>query len=327
MTTLPFPVVTEHTPCAVCGADRWRPYRPRMYAIGDVGFDLARCHACGFVAVVPRPDAPSLLRMYDDPAYYSEGYTLGVETRGYFERQDELLQVYDAEMARLEQETGRPGALFELGAAGGFLLEAARRRGWTVAGVEPSPVAARHARETLGLDVVDGTLDATPLAPASIDVAVADNVLEHTTDPRGVLMRLGTLLRPGGHLVVIVPTYVNSPYFRALLALRRWLPARLLGPRLLRILKLDEDSDGGFPYHISEFDRGTLLRLAHDAGYEVVAVEGSVPLPAHLFAPGATRLTDRLLRAVFRVLDALMRRRLAPPARVRLLARRPGGRR
>jgi SAM-dependent methyltransferase len=319
--TTPFSVVTEHAACPVCGAERWRPYRPGMYAIGDVRFDLARCDACSFVGVEPRPDAATLLRMYADPSYYAEGYTLGVETRGYFERQDELLRAYDADVARLEAETGGPGTLFELGAAGGFLLEAARRRGWTVHGVEPSPEAARFARERLGLDVVDGTLDDTPLAPGTVDLVVADNVLEHTTDPRAVLRRLHTLLRPGGHLVVIVPTYVNSPYFRLLLAVRQVVPARLLGPRMLRILKLDEEHDGGFPYHVLEFDRGTLVRLARSAGYEVVAVEGSLPQPAHLFEPGPTRLTDRLLRVVFRTLDALMRARLAPPARVRLLAR------
>ena len=322
MTATPFPVATEHTTCVVCGADRWRPYRHGMYAIGEVVFDLARCRACGFVAVVPRPDAPTLLRMYDDPDYYAEGYTLGVETRGYFERQDELLRAYDAEMARLERETGARGTLFELGAAGGFLLEAARRRGWTVHGVEPSPPAARHARERLGLDVVLGTLDDTPLRRASVDLAVADNVLEHTTDPHAVLVRLRVLLRPGGHLVVIVPTYVNSPYFRLLLTLRRLVPARLLGERLMRILKLD-DGDGGFPYHVLEFDRAGLVRLVRDAGYEVVAVEGSVPLPAHLFEAEAPAAPDRLLRTLFRTLDVLMRRRLAPPARVRLLARVP----
>ena len=320
----PFPVELERVACSVCRASDARPYRTRMYAIGSVRFDLVRCRHCGLVYVNPRPDGPTLARMYDDPAYYVHGYNLGVETESYFERKDELLAQYDLEVALLEREVGGPGAVLELGSAGGFFLEAARRRGWRASGIELSPVAARYSKEELGLEVFEGLLADAPYAPASFDLAVADNVLEHTTDPLGVLGDLGRLLRPGGHLLVVVPTYVNSIYFRLLSTLGRLVPARLLGGPLLRILKLDPEHDGGFPYHILEFDRRTLELLVREAGFEVRSSLGSVPLPAHLFKAARPSLRERGLRGVFRTLDALMRRSLLPGARLRLLARKPG---
>jgi len=320
----PFPVQVERVACSVCRARDARAYRAGMYAIGSVRFDLVRCRRCGLVYVDPRPDGPTLARMYDDPEYYVHGYNLGVETQDYFERKDELLAQYDGEVATLEREVGGPGALLELGSAGGFFLEAARRRGWRTSGVELSPVAARYSKEELGLEVFEGLLADAPYAPASFDVAVADNVLEHTTDPSAVLADLARLLRPGGHLLVVVPTYVNSLYFRLLLTLGRLVPAGLLGGPLLRILKLDPEHDGGFPYHILEFDRRTLERLVREAGFEVRSSLGSVPFPAHLFKAPHPSLRERALRGIFRTLDALMRRSLAPAARLRVLARKPG---
>lgn len=313
----------EPTWCAVCGSDDAAPYQRDMYAIGATRFHLVRCRQCSFVYVDPRPDGASIARMYDDPEYYTHGYNLGVETENYFERRDELLAQYDGEIAALEREIGGPGGLLELGSAGGFLLEAARRRGWKVRGVELSPPAARYSVEQFGLEVFEGELADAPFEPERFDAIVADNVLEHTTDPLRVLRLLRALLRPGGHLVVVVPTYVNSMYFRAMQELGRLVPKGLLGKDLLRLLKMDPESDGGFPYHILEFDRATLGRLLRHAGFEIEAEERSLPRPAHLFKVARASLRVRLLRAVFVTLDALMKRRLLPGARLRVLARRP----
>jgi SAM-dependent methyltransferase len=317
------PVRTEHVACPVCRADRARPYRAGMYRIGKVGFDLVRC-ACGMVYVDPRPDGPALARMYDDPAYYTEGYNLGVETENYFDRKDELVAQYETTARELAAELGLQGGdLFELGSAGGFFLEGARRAGFRVRGVELSPCAVEYARRELALDVFHGDLALAPYAEPSFDVAYADNVLEHTTAPDQVLAKLARLIRPGGALVVIVPSYVNSPFFRALLALRKLIPQRFLGKQLLRLLKFDPDHDGGNPYHILEFDRASLCTLLERAGFVVESVEGSLPLPAHLFKVAAPSLRVRVLRGVFSSMDWAMRRGLLPGARLRVLARRP----
>ncbi|MBI5365342.1 MAG: class I SAM-dependent methyltransferase [Planctomycetes bacterium] len=317
----PRDVKTEHVSCAVCGGDRPRPYRPRMYSVAGVPFHLVRC-PCGMVYLDPRPDGPTLGRMYSDPAYYTEGYNLGVETENYFDRKDELVLQYTETARALADELGGKGELLELGSAGGFFLEGARRAGFSVRGVELSAPAADYARRELGLDVFEGWLEHAPWQDGSFDVAYADNVLEHTTDPLGTLRKLRALLKPDGHLVVVVPSYVNSPWFRALLLAQRVLPRKLLGQELVRILKLDPDRDSGHPYHILEFDRATLSRLVRAAGFEIVTVAGSVPLPAHLFKVARRDVKTRLLRGVFRMLDFGMRRRLLPAARLRFLLRR-----
>jgi SAM-dependent methyltransferase len=315
---------TERVVCAVCGKDGARPYRRGMYRLEGTSFDLVRC-PCGMVYVNPRPDAASLAALYADPDYYTTGYNLGVETQNYFERQDELLELYGRTMAELERAGCAIGDMLELGSAGGFLLEAARRRGWRVKGVELAPQAVAFSRERLGLEIHAGDLFEAPYPDGSFDLVVADNVLEHTTDPARILAKLHALLRQGGKLVVVVPSYVNSPYFRALSALRGLVPRRVLGPGLLRILKLETGAAGSAgvpPYHILEFDRRTLTRLVRSAGFEPVRVSGRVPLPAELFKAKRATARVRLLRAVFRSLQLCMKLGLAPGAQVHLLARK-----
>jgi SAM-dependent methyltransferase len=318
-------VLLEPTWCVVCGSDDPRPYKARMYALGPTRFDLVRCGQCGFVYVNPQPDAATIARLYDDSEYYSYGYNLGVETVNYFDRRDELLAIYDGTIAALEAELGGPGDLLELGSAGGFLLEAARRRGWRVRGVEVSTPAVRYSRGEFGLDIFEGQIEEADFEPASFDVVIADNVLEHCDVPLRALRQMRDLLRPGGHVLVIVPTYVNSIYFRAMLDLGQLVPRRFLGRELLRILKLDPDHDGGPPYHLYEFNRPTILRLIRQAGFEVVSRQGSVPLPAHLFKNPRPSLRERLLRLAFQCGDAAMRSGLLPGARLRVVGRRPGG--
>lgn len=318
---LPYEVRTTTWACALCGKDDARPYRRGMYRLGKTLFGLVRCRACGLVYCNPRPDEATLGQMYSDESYYTEGYNLMVESENYFDRQDELIAEAELEWARIEGEVGGKGRAFELGAAGGFYLEGARRRGWEVAGVELSRPAARHAQERLGLDVFEGWLVDAPFRKDHYDIAVADNVLEHTTDPRATLRQLKALVRPGGHVLLQVPAYVNSGIFRGLLALERLLPKRMLGPELTRLLKFGE-GDAGPPYHILEFDRKTLLRLVREAGLVPVSVEGFVPRPAHLFKRKDLGPLERFWRLVFVVLDRLMHLRLLPPASLRLLARK-----
>jgi SAM-dependent methyltransferase len=300
-----------------------------MYRIEEMRFHLVRC-PCGMVYVDPRPDAETIARMYEDLDYYAEGYTCGVQTHGYFERREDYFADNDRKIARIEKETGRTGGdLFELGVAGGFFLEAARRRGWNVKGVEISPPAAEYAREEFDLDIHLGRLATAPYEDASFDVAVAEHVIEHTTRPDEVLARMRRLLRPGGHLVVIVPSYVNSVFFRGFSLFHRRVPRRVLGDRLWRILKFEPEFDGGgglgYPYHILEFDRKSLSRLVREAGFEIVSCEGFLALPAHLRTSAAGsvmgKLRDASLRQVFRALNGAMGVGLLPGAILRILAR------
>src|SRR5690606_26812074 len=112
------------------------------------------------------------------------------------------------------------------------------------------------------------------------DVVYLGHVLEHLPSPRAGVAATLPLVRPGGLLVIEVPTYVASPYFRAL---RRVLPLlRRLGldrGGLLRALKFPGPGETMRPFHLYEFQRRTLVRLLEGAGYRVLRSEARVPKP------------------------------------------------
>jgi SAM-dependent methyltransferase len=101
------------------------------------------------------------------------------------------------------------GSLYEVGAAAGWFLDEARRSGFSVRGVEPSPALSTHAREILGLDVVTGYAEEQPPGPHA-DVACLWHVVEHAIDPVGLLRACAALVASGGLMFLEVPN-VASP--------------------------------------------------------------------------------------------------------------------
>jgi SAM-dependent methyltransferase len=161
-----------------------------------------------------------------------------------------------------------PGRLFEVGTAGGYFLDEARRQGWEVAGIEPSAAQARHACEALSLAVDQRSLEDAELPVATFDVACAFHVVEHLPAPRADLERLRAALRPGGALFVEVPNAQS-------------ILARRLGPGWPCL---------GLPYHVNQFGPRSLRALLERAGLRVARVD---TIPFSAYYPRAMALRPR----------------------------------
>lgn len=102
--------------------------------------------------------------------------------------------------------------ILELGCSAGFMTRVLHERGCRITGVEVDPIAAEHAAPFLERLIV-GDLDREPLvgdlAPASFDLVLAADVLEHLRDPAACLRSLIPLLRPGGEILVSVPNVAH----------------------------------------------------------------------------------------------------------------------
>ncbi len=98
------------------------------------------------------------------------------------------------------------GRLLDVGAATGFFLDLARKRGYHTVGVEPGAEAAKKA-ELKGLNVVHGTIDDLAEPPESFDAITMLDVLEHLPAPSTDLARARRLLKPGGLLAINTPDY------------------------------------------------------------------------------------------------------------------------
>ena len=182
---------------------------------------LVRCPRCGLVFVSPRLAPAALQRLYDDVGYFEGGvYGDAAQEPRRFDPAMLLQRTWTAgRLALLDRVRGRgpDGRLLEVGAGYGLFLDAARRAGWQTSGVELSRTGARHAVDTIGLDVFCGQLADAPLEPG-FDVLCAWDTVEHVPDPLSFWRTVRSQVADDGVVLFSTP-YVSS------------LPARLLGTR------------------------------------------------------------------------------------------------
>ena len=105
-------------------------------------------------------------------------------------------------------EVGPGSRVVDVGTGTGFIAAGLAAQAGSVVGVDSSPamlaVAASNVR-VLGLGnvtLVEGGVEALPLADGSVDAAVANMVLHHAPDPTAMLTEMARVVRPGGMVAV-----------------------------------------------------------------------------------------------------------------------------
>jgi 2-polyprenyl-3-methyl-5-hydroxy-6-metoxy-1,4-benzoquinol methylase len=173
--------------CLACGCFA----RARRFTLAEP-WRIDECSSCGMHTLEPRPDEVVL-----------EEFNSGEGYEGAFDLETEMLEASRRTLRTLEHHA--PGRrLLDVGSGPGFLLRAARERGWDAVALDPSPFAVAQARKA-GFEAHQGMLEDVPLEAASFDALALLQVIEHVTDPRPLLAACHRLLKPGGALVVATP--------------------------------------------------------------------------------------------------------------------------
>lgn len=192
-------------PCPSCGGTHWLPLpgwsRAAMLSDGrflEAELNKEHCRDCRLLRHARPPSKEKL------EAIFREGYELYAHPAGggfEMQRQRRYADWVLALIGTRQVET-----VFEIGAGNGsFLTELHRRMpDWQLSGVEPSSVAAGHARNA-GFDIQTGMLQDIDVSEADADIVLAINVVEHAHDPAAFLAHAATALSEEGCLIVICP--------------------------------------------------------------------------------------------------------------------------
>jgi len=260
-----------------------------------------RCSACKLVFLHPPLSDEEIRGLYAE-AYFTEcSDRIGAHgRRAYMEDAERALARHRRKAAQLDrllrrQRPGR-GRLLEVGCGPGFLLAQLQQLGWQVNGLEISDFAAQHAREKLGLAVSVGSLDDATHPPETFHAAYLGDVLEHLPRPLQSLQAIRTWLKPGGALVVEVPSTMNAPSAR----IGMWVYRQRGAFKTLRIP----------PYHLCEYVPDTLRTMLTAAGFAVVALrQSAVPLRRMaLRGSGVENVGKAALQVVAHVTTRLLNR-------------------
>ncbi len=134
----------------------------------------------------------------------------------------------------------------DIGAGGGLLVAEARALGLKAFGVEPSHSLVELAKRVNGVDILQGVFPHPALSGQTFDVISLVDVIEHVSDPVGLLKSVGSSLSEEGLILCVTPD-VGSLLARLLG--RRWWHFRLA--------------------HVGYFNRETLEMAAKEAGLDV----------------------------------------------------------
>lgn len=186
---------------------------------------------------------------------------------------------------RLLELAGSPRRVLDLGCSSGYLAAVLVKRGASVVGVELDPAAADEARKVCE-EVLVGDVESMslPFADGTFDLVLCGDLIEHLRRPEHVLERVRPLLRTDGRIVLTTPNVANWANRLSLLA-GRW--------RYTDRGILDRT-------HVHLLTRKTLIELIEGAGYRVVELDYTVPVPLL-----GTPIVERVAHAVARVRPSL----------------------
>jgi SAM-dependent methyltransferase len=239
--------------------------RDRMHGVPGT-WRVHECLECGSGTTLPPATDAEL------SAFYPDTYAPFDVPRGLLATAMGLLQrARDRRFPLSTLGAGGRGTLLDVGCGRGDLVASWIASGWRVLGVEPSPEAASIARSR-GVEIVGPRLADARLEPSLLDAVVFRHSLEHVPDPRTDLVRVHELLRPGGHLAVIVPNW-GSWQRRAFREF--WFPLEL-------------------PRHRTHFTASGLRAAIGSAGFQAIEIRPATPFITTAWSL-QFRLFDRLV--------------------------------
>jgi 2-polyprenyl-3-methyl-5-hydroxy-6-metoxy-1,4-benzoquinol methylase len=195
--------------CPLCGAS------PSALFIEHAGNRLARCAACQLVYLDPLPSAATITKLYSD--------TYSGATESYFTKPKKKLARSLRRARRIAScfEGGASGKCFlDVGASGGFMVEAARRAGFTAFGVEPDGPAVEYARQHYPANrYFQGFAGSVDFGDLRFDAIYCSEVIEHAPDCHDFMGALARLCRPGGVLYLTTP---DISHWRVPRDIRKW---------------------------------------------------------------------------------------------------------
>ncbi len=243
--------------CPLCDGKDFAPLAQNDRNL--LGISTVGCRRCGFVQTNPRPSVVGLDRFYREHyrVFYQGAKAPDLEYIANLNKDVRL--AYTANFFSDRIKLRSDSVVLDFGCGEGSLFAALRKAGFTGSfyGVELNATFGEYASRYGNATVSNSISSREP-----VDLVIVNHVLEHLSDPVGVLRQLGNLLKKDGRLYVDVPDVEEYN-----------------GIKDLHIA------------HIYHFSERTLSQLVLRAGFELELVQKHRP-PHH---PPSVRLVARFI--------------------------------
>jgi SAM-dependent methyltransferase len=235
-----------HKTCAICGEAS-----PDSFRIWFDGYiKLYKCLRCGFVSQFPGPDKSTVITDYED-CYSLDFLKRGQEFK-YPHRHPALKDILDR-VSRIKAD----GKILDVGCGDGHFLYLCSKAGFNCYGIESSKQLSSYAQTKTGAKIIQGLYKKEMFPEKYFDVIVIIQVLEHIPTPVDVLEAAKYHLRPGGIIVIEIPS-ISSPHF--------------LAYRGTRIKSFVKPPHGIINSHFGYYAPKTLITLTEKCGFNEISL-------------------------------------------------------
>jgi SAM-dependent methyltransferase len=226
--------------CPVCSSTNISPVGKKLtiHPKATSRFSIFSCGSCGHWATDPLPQQDYLLQLYSEGSLsvYGEGWQKAISDQFEAPSTEESLGkhgwIVEAERAH------EPENYLEIGPGNCAVLRSFEAMNWKCYAIEPGSWSKDRP----------GFYDSIAQLPdVQFDVAVANDVLEHVSDPRALLAEVSRVLKPGARLYSCFP---NADSIRARVQGVNWRMVRPIG-------------------HVHYFSRQSAKDLLKGCGYNV----------------------------------------------------------
>lgn len=180
--------------------------------------DYRLCKVCQTLVWVGKPELGDLSRPSNEDDYYGRRY--------WFEHQEQELGLPNIEQRARDDLHERclywlemtlkyrlpPAKVLDIGSSHGGFVALLRNAGYEASGLEISPWIAKYAQDLFQIPMFIGPIEDQKIPPASLDMIVLLDVLEHLVDPEQTLKHCLNLLTDDGVLMIQTPCYPPEEY-------------------------------------------------------------------------------------------------------------------
>lgn len=260
-----------------------------VYRFND--FSVLKCRTCRSSWRSNMYDQNQIIQIYCDEAYQKHPY-FSYEKDEIENLMKERFKSYSRALDYLESVIGL-GRLLDVGCGSGAFLSIAKRRGWSVDGIEIAPGLSKISERNTNSEIVNCSFEEANMSQNHYDVVSFWDIIEHLVDPISALDKARTLLRPGGIVLLCTPNE------QSLLARAGWILYELTGSYYnYPALALHPSA------HTYFFSKSCLKRLLEESKFRVIRCYSQEAFFDHSPLAGRThKLVIGLIEKVARIFD------------------------
>jgi SAM-dependent methyltransferase len=202
-------------------------------------YSLVRCGTCSLVWLENPPTPETMAK------HYGDDYDTAISVVGQRNLEEHWS---DPRKSLLFHKT--EGTLLDLGCSSGGFLASMKSPSWKLYGIEMSQPMAERARASTGAEIFVGDVLDAHFTDATFDAITCFHLFEHVYQPRRLLQKILTWLKPGGVFLAYMPN-IDSGAARCFKSY--WYGLEL-------------------PRHLYHYSPTSLAHLAKSVGFSEIAV-------------------------------------------------------